>query len=141
MISVDDWFQLHPEDDPNTFYRKLACMPERHLNENLKRFHRYETYCNVIKFHLTASKKPETNVRVTHNDKNGWHLSCCLKSVPIYQEGEICSCEEDISNPQHFFSKLENEHRCKLCKLPEWKEEVSKREIETVKPEKGFDDK
>lgn len=135
-VPLDDWFELHPEDDPNTFYRKLICMSERHLNTNLKKFHRYETYFNVLKFHLMACRRPETNVRVTYNDENGWHLSCCLKSVPIYHEGEICTCEKDITNPQQFFSKLESEHRCKLCKLPEWEDSPPKRESETVYEDK-----
>lgn len=122
---LGDWFELHPEEDPNIFYRKLSCMSERHLNINFYKFQQYSTYFNVLNFHLTACKKPETNVRVTYNDKNGWHLSCCLKSVPIYHEGLVCSCREDIANPQKFFSKLEN-NRCKLCKLPEWEDSSSR---------------
>lgn len=140
FVPIDDWFELHPQDDPNIFYRKLSCMSKSNLNANLKKFHRYETYCNVLKFHSVACDRPETNVRVTYNDKNGWHLSCCLKSIPREDfDRDVCSCEEDIAHPQRFFHKLERDqmHRCKLCKrfTPDSQEEVemvnpSEREID-----------
>lgn len=136
MVSVDVW--CDPEDDPNIFYRKLSFMSKRHLNANLQKFYQYETYCNILKFHLAACERPETNVRVIYNDINGWHLSCCLKSIPIYHECyDACSCKEDIANPQQFFHKLERDllYRCKLCKRfdPEWEE--SCKEVEKVNPE------
>lgn len=141
MIPADVW--CDPEDDPAIFYRKLSCMSKRHLNFNLQKFYQYETYCNILKFQLAACERPETNVRVIYNDTTGWHLSCCLKSIPIYREDydrEACSCKDDISNPQQFFHKLERDHlnRCKLCKRfdPEWEEGTGSKEVNTLNPGK-----
>ena len=116
---------LLPDDKPEDFYYKIRLTPMESLESRLRNFERYEQYYHILRFSLEAKRRPGANVSVVFNDSSGWHLSCCLRSVPMLQVDDVdCTCAEDIRDPDNFFRKLEseNQHRCKLCKLyaPVW---------------------
>lgn len=110
---------LLPDDPPEIFYEKLTH--ESHLEENVQRFEKYEQYCKLLKFFEAASKRPEMNIRLVYNDRYGWHISSCFKSVDVEDANkEPCTCQEDIANPDIFFLNIQREVkkllRCKVCK-------------------------
>lgn len=124
-----DLIQLQPDDDPDTFYRKLSLLPESRVVKEVQRFERYARYAKLLKFQQVALRRSPLNIRLTYNDRYGWHTSSCIRSLRDEQKYSIldkCTCEEDLNRPKKFFEKVEDEidTRCKLCKrhIPEWEE-------------------
>ena len=120
-MSVVDLIALLPDDKPDIFYQKMICLPESRLNEEVLKFERYEKYAKILRFHESLLKRPDVNVRVLHNDRNGIHLSCCDKSISNISENIIlCTCEQDFNNIDTFFWGIKRDEfdklRCTLCK-------------------------
>lgn len=129
---MDSWtklIRLSPDDDDETFFKKLAYLPEGKVEHNVRRFEKYAKYMKLLKCHLAMMRRPDFNVRLVHNVKYGWHLSSCIRSLPDeekYIARDKCTCEEDILKPEDFFYRVQKGiyFRCKLCKryVPEWEE-------------------
>lgn len=126
-----DLIHLSPDDDPETFFKKLGYISESKIVEEVERFKKYEWYMKLIKFHLLTLREPERNVQLTYNGTYGWHVTSCIRSFP--EEEKIinlstCTCETEIENPKAFFDKLKYDmiFRCKVCMryFPEWEEDA-----------------
>lgn len=124
-----DLIQLHPDDDPDIFYRKLRLLPENRIVKEVQRFEKYARFAKLLKFQQVALRRSQLNVRLTYNDRYGWHTSSCIRSLrdeEKYVTLDKCTCEEDLNRPKKFFEKVEDEIavRCKVCKrhMAEWEE-------------------
>lgn len=126
-----DLIHLSPDDEPETFFKKLGYISESKLIEEVERFKKYDWYPKLLKFHLVTLQQPEWNIRLAYNDEYGWHATSCVRSLP--EEKQMinlskCTCEEDFNNPKDFFNKVKYEmvYRCKVCKryIPEWEEDA-----------------
>lgn len=128
MSIKSELIHLSPDDEPNLFYEKLAYIPEERLSGEILRFENYTWYATLLKFHQAALRRSDVNVRLTYNNRYGWHISSCLRSLPdakdVYRDK--CTCEQDISRPDTFFYVMQRDQifRCKLCKryVPDWEE-------------------
>lgn len=129
MEMKTDLIYVCPDDDPETFFKKLHHLSENVMVQTIQRFEKYDRCAKLLKFHLAALQQPELNVRLVYNDKYGWHVSSCIRSLP--EEGQIinlseCSCEADFDRPKAYFAKIKKYEelicRCKLCKryIPVW---------------------
>lgn len=124
-----DLIKLFPDDEPGTFYRKLLILPQSQVSKVVQKFEKYARYAKLLQFHLTVLQRPALHVRLTYNDRYGWHTSSCIRSLR-YEERFIhldrCTCEDDLANPKEFLDRVEKEIliRCKVCKryIPEWEE-------------------
>ena len=110
---------LLPDDPPGIFYEKL--IHEKQLERDQQRFEKYQLYHKLLKFYQATLRRPEMNIRLVYNDRYGWHISSCFKSVEIEEANKYpCTCQEDIANPDIFFLKVQREVekllRCKVCK-------------------------
>lgn len=122
-----DLIYLGPDDESSLFYKKLLFTQENKLTKDIERFEKYKKYLNLLKFHQATLRRPEQNVRLTYNNKYGWHTSSCIKSLPEEERSNHpCTCEEDFSCPDCFFYRTQKEYifRCKLCRkyFPPWEE-------------------
>lgn len=136
-----DLIQLHPDDEPDIFYRKLSILPETTIAKEVQRFEKYAWYAKLLKFQLAVLRRPQLNVRLVYNDRYGWHTSSCIRSLRDEQKYinlDKCTCEEDLSRPKKFFEKVEDEIivRCKLCKrfIPEWEQVAPMTDPEASEP-------
>lgn len=128
-----DWKQLvslNPDDRDEIFCKKLSVIPIHNLPAEISKFETYTKYLPLLKFHRATLRRPEMNVKLVYNDKYGWHISSCLKSISDTSE-EKCTCEKDVLNPKKFLLEIEtdfrlkqnwvkkfirNGKRCKICK-------------------------
>lgn len=129
-----DLIHLNPDDDSSTFYKKMLCIQANKLEKDIERFEKYEKYLNLLKFHQATLKRPEQNIRLTYNNKYGWHTSSCVKSLPEKRYKHPCTCEEDFTCSDCFFYRVEKEksiYRCKLCKMyfPSWETDPPCKEV------------
>lgn len=136
-----DLIQLFPDDNPDIFYKKLRLLPESQVSTILQRFEKYARYAKMLQFHLTALRRPSLHIRLTFNDRFGWHTSSCIRSLrdeERFINRDKCTCEEDLANPSEFFDRVEKEIliRCKICKrhVPEWEEVAAIKDPRAIEP-------
>lgn len=120
MTEWQKLINLSPEDDSETFYKKLPLLSEGRVAKEVQRFEKYATYYKILKFHLAALHRPDANIKIKYNYRYGWHLSSCIRSLPDspYIRSDPCNCEEEIADPEEFFYSLARDYvlRCKICK-------------------------
>lgn len=135
---MTDWLKLinvSPDDDSETFFKKLTFLSEAQVAKSVQRFEKYAMYYRVLRFHKVALQQSDLNIRIKYNYRYGWHLSSCIKSLPDeYNIRVQCTCDADIADPDTFFYTLTRDSllRCKLCKnfIPDYAESSDDDEID-----------
>lgn len=141
---MTDWVKLinvSPDDDSETFFKKLFFLSEAQVAKSVQRFEKYVNFFRVLRFHQAALQQSDLNITIKYNYRYGWHISSCIKSLPDeYNIHVSCTCDADIADPDKFFYNLTRYSlfRCKLCKsfIPEYREssdndeEIDEREKE-----------
>lgn len=124
MTDLRKLITLSPDDDSETFYKKLLHLSQDQIAKQIQRFEKYAKYYNVLKFHQAALQRSDLNVGIKYNYRYGWHISSCIRSLPDapkpFVDNEICQCDTHIANPDKYFEllRIESMSRCKICKHP-----------------------